>query len=185
MSPKSRIHLTLIILIIVVIVLLVFLNIPLVKEVKTLSVDFKEKNNLLASYGEKGGDYLIQLRNEHIKSEPRISEIQAAFAGAEKAIDFILALEQIAALTGNYQEKRETISPEQENILSFQVSLWGSFPNLIKFLAQLENMKYFVNVDSLTTRRIEERDLKDLIDKGIVVPIESVKSILEIKVYTK
>ncbi len=184
MSPKSRIYLTLIILIIVVIALLVFLNIPLVKEVKTLSVDSKEKNNLLASYGEKGGDYLIQLRDEHIESGTRISEIQASFVDSEKAIDFILALEQTAVLTGNYQEIREIVSKEK-NTLFFQVSLWGSFSNLIKFLAQLENMKYLVNIDSLTMLRIEERDSRGLVDKGIVVSIGNVRSVLEIKAYTK
>jgi type II secretory pathway component PulM len=184
MSPKSKIHLTLVIVVIAVILLFVLLNAPLIKGVKTLSADFKEKNNLLASYREKGGDYLIQLRNEHAKSESKVSEIQACFVDSEKAIDFILAIEQVAVATGNYQEKRE-IASEEKNTLSFQVSLWGSFSNLIKFLAQLENMKYFVNVDSFTTTRIVERELRDLVDKGIVVPIENVRSVLEIKVYTK
>ena len=46
-------------------------------------------------------------------------------------------------------------------------------------------MKYLVNVDSLTMRRIEERDLRGMTDKGIVVPIRSVKSVLEIKAHTK
>ena len=184
MSLKSRIHLTLAILVIAVIILLVFLDIPLVKKIKTSSANIKEKNNLLASYEEKGGDYLTRLRNEYVESEPRISETRISFVESGKVIDFILALEQIAVLTGNYQEIRETTSKEK-NILPFQISLWGSFPNLIRFLVQLENMKYFINVDSFVTLRIEKRDLGSLTNKGIVVSIEDVKSVLEIRAHIK
>ena len=185
MQAQQKIYLTLIILVVVVIALLLFLVAPLVNKIKVLSADFKEKNNLLASYKEKGSDYLKKLRDEYADLGLKISEINESFVDPGKAIDFILAVEQAAALTNNYQEIREISLPEEENILSFQISLWGSFSNLIKFLTQLENMDYFVDSDSFQITRIEERDVKSLEDKGIVVSIGDVRSVLEIKVYTK
>lgn len=184
MKTKQKIYLTLIIFILIVIGLLVFLINPLVDKVKLSSVEFRKKSDLSASYKEKGGNYLEELRDKHTSLEPDILEVNESFVDSERAVDFILAVEQAAALTNNYQEIKE-ISSAEEGALSFRVSLWGSFPNLIKFLAQLENMDYFIDFDSLQTGRIGERDLKTLIDKGIVVSIGDVKSVVEINAYTK
>lgn len=184
METKQKIYLTLIIFVLIVIGLLLFLINPLVGKIKLSSAEFKEKNNLLASYKEKGGDYLEGLRGKHTSLELNILKINESFIGSERAIDFILAVEQAAALINNYQEIKEVISIE-EGVLSFRVSLWGSFPNLIKFLAQLENMDYFVDLDSLQISKIGERDLTSLAAKGIIALAGDVKSIIDIKAYTR
>ena len=46
-------------------------------------------------------------------------------------------------------------------------------------------MKYFVDVNSFAVTRIEERELKSLVDGEIMVSMGDVKSVLEIKVYTR
>lgn len=184
MQEQQKIYLTLLIFILIVIGLLLFLISPLIERVKLSSAEFKEKNNLSASYKEKGGNYLKELRNEYANLEPEILDINRSFIDSERAVDFILAIEQAAALTNNYQEIKE-ISSVEEGILSFRVSLWGSFPALLRFLVQLENMKYFIDFDSLQAGRIDENNSRALLDKGIVVLTGDVKSTIEIKTYIK
>ena len=182
---QNRIYLTLSILVIVIIALLFFLISPLVSRVKALATELREKEGIVFSYKEKGGEYLEWLRSRYISLESKILEINNSFIDSEKAIDFILTVERIAFLTNNYQEIKEVSSLEEGSILSFQISLWGNFSTLIKFLAQLENLSYFIETGSLQITRIENRGLRSLTDRGIMVSVGDVSSIINIKVYIK
>lgn len=187
MSCQQKIYISLIVSTITILSLILILTIPLIKEIKSLSANFVEKQNLEFSYETRAGDYLKNLKNNYSGLEPQISKINKSFVDSERVIDFIVAVEQAAALTNNYQEIRETSAPatEQNNTLFFQVSLWGSFSNLIKFLVQLENLDYFVDSSALQITRIDERELKSLTDKGIMASAGDVRSIINIKTYTK
>lgn len=191
MQTQQRIYLTLAILAVIIILLLSFLIRPLTARIKAVSADFKEKNDSLASFEDKGTDYLARLSSEYSEIEAKISEINNYFLDSEKAIDFILAIEKVASLSGNYQEIKEVGSPASltggpvENSLSFQISLWGSFPNLVKFLAQLENMDYFIDINSLQISRIGERGMGGPEKKEIMVVVGDVKSVINIKIYAK
>lgn len=185
MNTQRKIYLTLVILAVIIIVLLFFLIRPLVARVKTLSTDFIEKNNSLVSFEERGTGYLARLRGEYFDIEPQIPEINRYFLEPDKIIDFILAVEEIATLSSNYQEIKAAGGSKKEDILSFQISLWGSFPNLIKFLARLENMKYFVDIHSLQIAKVGERDRGGLEEKGAMVSAGDVKSTINIGVYVK
>jgi len=184
MNTQRKIYLTLVILAVVIIVLLFFLIRPLVAKVKAVSDDFIEKNNSLVSFEERGTDYLARLRNEYFDIESQIPEINKYFLSPDKVIDFILAIEEIATLSSNYQEIREVGSPE-EDILSFQISLWGNFPNLIRFLVQLENMEYSIDIYSLQITKAGEREQGGLKERGIVVSTGDVKSTINLGVYVK
>ncbi len=184
MNTQRKIYLTLVILAVVIIVLLFFLIRPLVAKVKAVSDDFVEKNNSLVSFEERGTDYLTRLRSEYFDIESQIPEINKYFLSPDKVIDFILAIEEIATLSSNYQEIREVGSPE-EDILSFQISLWGNFPNLIRFLVQLENMEYSIDIYSLQIVKVGERERGGLREKGIVVLTGDVKSTINLGVYVK
>lgn len=184
-AAQQKIYLTLVILIVVIIVLLLLLICPLVDKIKALSAELRDRNDIVSSYKAKSSDYLNWLRDEYTGLESEISKIDKSFIASEKAIDFILAVEQVAVLTSNYQEIKEISSPEEKDILSFQIFLWGTFPNLIKFLAQLENMDYFVDSSSLQITRIEKRDLRTLSERGIDVSAGNTRTVLDIKVYTR
>lgn len=184
MSCKQKIYITLIISAIIIIALISILVFPLAKEIKSLSANLIEKKNLMSSYEKRIGDYLKNLKNKYAELEPQISKINKSFVDSGRVIDFILAVEKAAALTNNYLEIKEISSSAEEKTLSFQISLWGSFSNLIKFLVHLENMDYFVDAGSLQITKIEEKSLKNLTDKGIMVSAEDIKSIISIKTYT-
>ncbi len=187
MSCQQKIYISLIISTITILSLILILVIPFIKEIKSLSANLIEKQNLAFSYETMAGDYLKNLKNNYIGLEPQISKINNSFVDSERIIDFILAAEKAAALTNNYQEIKETSlsAAEQDKTLFFQVSLWGSFSNLIKFLVQLENLDYFVDSNTLQITKIDERELKNLTDKGIVVSAGDVRSVINIKTYIK
>lgn len=186
MNCKQKIYITSIASTIIIIALVLILVAPLAGKIKSLSVNLIEKKGLMSSYEKRGGDYLKNLKNKYIELEPQILKINKSFIDSGRVIDFILAVEQTAALTNNYLEIKEISSSieEKDRILSFQISLWGSFSNLIKFLVQLENMDYFVDSSSLQITKIEEKSLKDLTDKGIMVSAEDIKSVISIKTHT-
>lgn len=186
MECKQKIYITSITSIIIIIALILILVAPLVRKIKSLSLNLIEKKSLMSSYEKRGGDYLKNLKNKYIELEPQISKINKSFIDSDQVIDFILAVEKAAALTNNYLEIKEISSSteEKDQILSFQISLWGNFSNLIKFLVQLENMDYFVDSGSLQITKIEEKSLKNLTDKGIMVSAEDIKSVISIKTYT-
>lgn len=179
---QNKIYLILGALGIIIVILLLSIIFPLVNNIKRLAAEFDQKNNLLASYKEKAESYLGQLRSDYFKLAPEISKINDSFVSPEKVIDSILAVERAAALTNNYQEIKEV---KEDGALSFQVSLWGSFPNLIKFLARIENLNYFVDSESLQITRVGERELVNLEGKGIMVKGGDVRSVINIKAYTK
>ena len=186
MDCKKKIYLTLIISAIVITALLLFLVVPLVNKIKSSSREILKTKSAALSYKERSDKYLKDIKDEYTGVEPKILKINNAFVNPEKAIDFIVAIEKVAALTNNYQEIREVTSPKkEEGVLYFQISLWGSFPNLIKFLARLENMEYFIDAKSLQITRIEEKELVGLTDKEITVSAGDVKSIINIKTHTK
>lgn len=184
-AAQQKIYLTLVILIVVIIALLLLLICPLVDKIKALSAELRDRNDIVSSFEAKSSDYLNWLRDEYTGLESEISKIDKSFIVSEKAIDFILAVEQVAVLTNNYQEIKEISSPEEKDVLSFQIFLWGTFPNLIKFLAQLENMDYFVDSSSLQITGIEKRDLRTLSERGIDVSAGNTRTILDIKAYTR
>lgn len=185
-NAQNKIYATLLISAIVIVVLLVFLVCPLIDKIKISSANLREKNNLIASFQEKGGNYLKNLQGEYADLESEISKIDRSFVNPEGAIDLIVAVEHLAALTNNYQQIQEIdLAEEEKNILAFRVFSWGSFPDFIKFLAQLENMDYFIDFDSLQITRIEERELGNLENKGIAVSVGDIKSVLEIRAYAK
>ncbi len=93
-------------------------------------------------------------------------------------------MEQLAKNTDNYQEIKEISIAENDNKkLTFQVSLWGSYPNLIKFLAQLQNIGYFVEPVRLQIAKIQKQELIALENEGIAVSAGDIKSVLEINIY--
>lgn len=184
MKIKHKIYLNLILLAGIILILLFAGISPLLAEIKQLSVDYKQSNNLLASYQEKTGNYFQELEQQYLDLQSEISKIQQAFIDSEKAVEFILKVERLANTTNNYQEIKEiSVTENNSKGLTFRISLWGSYPNLIKFLAQLENMDYFVDSNNLQMSSIQEQELRGLENNGIIVSAGDIKSVLEINVY--
>ena len=124
--------------------------------------------------------------------------IESAFLKKEEVIGLISTLERVANQTNNFFEiesaqpsvvSEETLSEnntKKESFLSLKIRLWGSFNNLLDFMAHLENSPYppyrLIEIKDLMIKRLEEKDLAKLpsaLEEG------DLETALVIKVYTR
>jgi hypothetical protein len=116
---------------------------------------------------------------------------KTALLTSDEAIKFILAVEDSARATQNHQtisvlEKAPSADAQSKtqksNAINFQISLWGSFPNLIKFLIYLENAPYYNNISSLQINRLIANDVETL-RNTVNLSVGDINSIITLSVY--
>lgn len=126
-----------------------------------------------------GQDTLQQIK-------PDVAKTDQSFVSTRDPVQFIKSLENLAQKTNNLFEIHQiTFSEEttpEENILPFQIYLGGSFPDLMHFLNYVENMEYYVKIESvqisqLGTQNIGRSQWKDL-------PSDSLFSVINLKAFT-
>jgi len=173
----------------VVIFLLVFLVIhPLFKEIKKNSEDFvsvkKELNSLKAQ-----AKNLEEFRNFYQKNLSDLEKIDKLFINSEIPIEFISFLEKNAQDSGIpikisiLPQTQKGTEKEQWTSLQFQISTFGSFSNISKFIEKIEIAPYLIRIQNLNINRLTERELESEEFKGF--SLGDVKAIFLIKVYTK
>ena len=154
-----------------------------------------EKANAELAERKKSSDILANKQGsfsawhkEYRQIKPEADRINSSFLAPDNLLECIVAIEEIAKKTsGKYElkiieeaksdEKKKDAKQEAEGI-SFQVSFWGSFSGLVRFLSQLENMKYFNEVLALQIQRLDQKIGEQ--PSGI-----EIAAVLNIKVFTK
>jgi hypothetical protein len=119
--------------------------------------------------------------------KPELEKADRYFISMKDPVRFINALESLAQKTNNFFEinlaaVNQSAGPEEKSGLPFQVYLAGSFPDLLRFLNYLENMDYYIKIESIHIEQLNSRNagkpqLKEL-------PAESVYSIINLKAFT-
>lgn len=167
---------------------------PLLIQVKHQSIKYQEKFALFER--RDGLKYYLKKLEADIKIVQEKSPIlKDTLLSPDETVDFVVRLEEIAAQTNNWQELSIPVHGEQSRTASkekeekhlsqeFEVSLKGNFPNLIRYLVHLENMKWLVNIDSLRISKIQEesrlgREWPEGISAG------DVQTNLELRVFIK
>lgn len=120
------------------------------------------------------------------------NRLENIFLNPDQSLNFIVAIENIIKNNNLYHEiKILTLSPASPKsdknepakpTLPFQITIWGTFPNFMRFLNNLENLPYFVEIDSLQINRLSETDP---IIKSFILNTGDIKATLNIKVYAK
>lgn len=170
---------------------------PLIKNTKAKSADFittlGQINHLYDDW------FLLKTAEKSLKKIDE-SRLENVFLDPDQSLNFILAVENIVKKNNLYHEiKVLTLSPvsssqsgsapndqkinNQKATLPFQITLWGAFPNLMRFLNNLENLPYFVEVDSFQIYGLSDKDLNAI--KSSNLNIGDIRAILNIKVYAK
>ena len=128
---------------------------PIIRQINTSSHLLAQKNVEIESF-------LANWQNlEKSKSDYQVIknllEEMPVYLPAKKTIEFIKILETISQQTQNSQTisviKNIDSANKTTNILDLEISLSGSFPNLIKFLIYLENSQYYNNINSIKIAR--------------------------------
>lgn len=185
MTQKRKIYLTLTIITGLFLVMIFGVIYPLISKIKSTSFDLIQKKEILEDL-EKNQQKISRLEKEYQLIKPELIKIeQNLLQQPEKTLDFIVALEGIAQKSNNQYEIKPIEQPKKESSssLDFQVSLWGNFPNLIRFLVYLENMPYLIEVTKIQIQRISQEGIIKKELTGLL--IGDVATNLNIKVYTQ
>jgi len=156
---------------------------PLISSIRSASGKYLANQNILAGL-ERREFFTKEMEEEYQKNQADLAKIEEAFLDSEKTVGFISTLEVIAEETGNVFEIKtaKSSSPdEEEPFFVLQISLWGDFLSLLKFVASLENSPYppyrLMETEDIAIRRLVGRDPS--LKKG------DLETILSIKIYTQ
>lgn len=119
-------------------------------EVRQTSQDFaRERRELNQLISQRTN--LFQIKREYERNVSSRQSIESVFLTPNRAVDFIVFLENLARSAGNAVEVQSVRGNEETggDHLDFKVALAGNYPNLVNFLAQLENSPYLTQVSRL------------------------------------
>lgn len=160
MNTKKKIISISLFFIILFLALIIFIIVPLIKEIKILSSDYKSnqeeifllENRLLA---------INKIENDYEEFlEDYTENIDLFFVDYEVPIEFIRFIESTAS-SSNILVKISSFSSEEDkdNLLKFmniRISAEGEFVNLMNFLEIIEKNSYFVETYNLEMKKISE-----------------------------
>lgn len=158
---------------------------PLLNKIKNSSNELSKQNLIIDELYKKWLDLKVSQKNlEKID----LNQIEKPLLNSEESLDFILALENIAKKAELEQEIRtfSLSSPTTEQkfkTIPFQIVLWGTFPNLMRFLVYFENMPFYAEITSIHINRLDARSL--ITEKMPNLKEGDIKAILNIEVYTQ
>lgn len=171
----------------VVLGLIIFLvTSPLIKQIKNDGFELSEKKqNIELLY--QDWRVLETSRQEYIKIENELNSLPTILPTGE-ALKFIMLIESIAQNTNNRQVVSAIDGTGDKKVagqpLNFQIALRGNFPNLIKFLAYLENAPYYNEIDSVQIKGLTAKDIQSMKEgEGAGLVSGDITSTLKISVY--
>jgi hypothetical protein len=150
------------------------------------SAQLAEKKSVMDATQKNWGE--ISLSQKDLQAiKPQLEKIDGSFISNNQPIEFINLLETLAQRTNSLFEinlmSLGADSNKKENSILFQISLTGTFGNLMHFLNYLENMKYLVQIQSVDVSQVAGGVART--NEGQEIPAGSVYSIINLKAYTK
>lgn len=184
---------------VVFLLLFIFLvTLPTIDKVKKLSEEYLTNKERISRLDNRD-NIISALKEDFKKNQSAAAKIDGAFLDPEEAIGFIYDLEKIAEQTNNEFEiqniytKQEAVSMEpalesQETIIpsiDFQVAVKGSYTNLLRFVANLEDTPYppyrLIEIESFVVNNIKSGSQ---FDADQPYGSNDVRSVLNVKIYT-
>lgn len=141
--------------------------------VKSAYTDFADKNTKLMMLTTKRAS-LSQLKRERDQALADQQKIEAGFVARERAVDFIVALEKLAADTGSSAAIKTVEGGSSPDTIGFKVEFLGVYAGLANFLARLEVFDYFISVS-----KMDVSESYDSVNKKSVL-----RATLDVKVLT-
>lgn len=149
-SPRRKITLSLALTGFAILVLLAFVTYPSVLEIKSLNAIIDaERVELEAQY--LRGRSLKQTLKTYQDVKQNIGSLNRVYLTRGQELDFITALEHVADST-HVEEQIKLNSPadgQNQSALPIQLTLAGDLTNIIRYLAAVEALDYYVNIDTI------------------------------------
>lgn len=194
---RKKIYFEILILIIAIAVLSFFGVRPIFSKINQTSQKIQETQFILSEFDQQK-KYLENLENDSEKIKKENIVLSQILIEPQNIVNFIIALERIADVTENQMEI-SVVAPQKENMLNastqqpvskdefynvpFNLSLEGKFSSLMDFLILLENMEYYVDVESINVEAVTEQiQLEN--EEALEQYLGFIKTNLSVKVYT-
>ena len=170
-SAKEKIYLLLVIFLALTLAVVFLVVSSLTKQIKNGGRELAEQRQDLNVFYQNWQN-LEKSRQETEKIGGDLNDIQP-FLAKKEILKFIVAIEEIAQKTDNRQsisvinppakkitgEETQKDTADKEEIINFQILLKGDFPNLMKFLAYLENLPFAHQIQLLTINRLNQSSI--------------------------
>lgn len=166
LNPKQKIYFTAAFWLVVLALIVAFIIAPIISQIKNDGLELAQKKQGMESFYEDW-QILTKTQKDYQAMQSELNALPALLPSNE-ALKFIVLIEKFAQATNNRQEvsivnNNESIAsaktaPTAKEAAKLQISLRGSFPDLIKFVVYLENAPYYNNIKSLQAQRLTQKE---------------------------
>jgi len=162
MSSKEKIVIFSVTFGVVVLALICFIIYPLFRGIEKGSQELiTAKKEFILSKDET--ERFDQFKEIYNKLKPDLEKIDKLFIDPEVPIDFIKFLEYTAGDSELLADISLTLAKSAEtdpwSSIGFRMILTGSFPNFLKFLEKIETSPYLIEIQNLSTKKLEEGNI--------------------------
>src|SRR3989344_1260184 len=159
MTIQSKIRMFLSAIILLSFSLGLFVIYPLFRGIQNVSRQFLAQRQVLAATEVKLQN-LEDFEKNYENFRLDLDKAEKTFVSAQLPVDFIVFLEK-ASNSGKVSVKISPSVPTQDGkdpwlSSRFKLSLAGAFPNILRFLEELENSQYLIRFQGLNISRLEE-----------------------------
>ncbi|MEK7202801.1 MAG: type 4a pilus biogenesis protein PilO [Patescibacteria group bacterium] len=152
MKLRKKILISLFVFFIVILTLLFFIILPAIREINRIGRDIETQRMDLEKKFNRGQN-LKQLSKNLNEIEPKLVKLDQIFINKNNELEFITALEKIAA-TNKINQKitlgnSELIEGKIYKKVPIQLLAQGNFIDQLNYLLNLESLNYYINIKSL------------------------------------
>ncbi len=163
MKSLQKIYLSLFCLVIIVVLSVVFLIYPFFNQVRNSSQELVlEKSRLNALSFEKENFKNIEAVYKNYQGD--LDKIDKLFVDSSFPVDFISFLEKNASSSNVNLVKSSSLNKKSDEDpwpnMTFNLSLSGSFPNILKFIERIESAPYLIEITDFSTNKAGGQELK-------------------------
>lgn len=161
LNLKNRIIITITIILILMVAITYLIVIPTLSEIKKMGSEIEAQRIDLEKKYVKGQS-LKKLSENLKKIEPNLFVFDQIFINQGRALEFITTLEEIAGRHNVTQklslmtEKSDKSNGYTKTPLNFITE--GDFKDIMAYLADIENLNYYVNIYSMEMSTIKSKD---------------------------
>lgn len=180
---------TLMISLIIIIFFIYLIVFPLIDKIKENSEEYLSNQEIINRLDKR--EYMYKkLQKSYDEKDNELLVTEKILINNQETAGFIFILEKLAEQTNNVFEIKTAsfFSPSEEKeaipFLSFKISLFGNFSNMLDFLSNLEDNPYapyrLIEINGVNIKRLVEKDLVNLEES---ISVGNLETVLDIKVY--
>lgn len=159
MSINGKIYTLISVFLLIIAAMILVVVMPILNDIKKSSSYLISSKNEIASMENQSKelDLFLQKQDDYVKN---LDGFEKALVISADPVDFIKFLEQTAQAS-SLSSKISALTPETQNnkkVVTLQLSVLGSFSNIIHYIGRLENGSYLLEVQKLNIENYSQAE---------------------------